>query len=186
MFAQTAARGGRVLRRRPARARSRPTSGRVARQALRRAALVQAVLPLRREATGSRAIPRSRRPRDQRLQRPQPRVDAPLQRRRHLDAGQVGVSRGTRRGISRSTASRSRSSIRTSPRSSSRCCCASGTCTRTGSCRPTSGRSATSTRRCTRGRRGASTRSSRSAAASATVSSSSASSTSCCSTSPGG
>ena len=49
----------------------------------------------------------------------------------------------------------------TSPRSSSSCCCASGTCTRTASSRPTSGPSATSTRRCTPGRPGASTRSRR-------------------------
>ena len=79
-----------------------------------------------------------------------------------------GNTRGTRRGIWRSTACRSRSSIPTSRRSSSRCSCASGTCTRTGSCPRTSGRSATSTRRCTPGRRGASTRSRRSAAARAT------------------
>ena len=42
-----------------------------------------------------------------------------LQRRRHLDAGQVGVSRGTPRGTWRSTACRSRWSTPSSPRSSS-------------------------------------------------------------------
>ena len=75
--------------------------------------------------------------------RPQQRVDAPLQRRRHLDARQVGVPlvRGLGPGVP--LRRRWRSSIRSSPRSSSCCCCASGTCTRTGSCRPTSGRSAT-------------------------------------------
>ena len=71
-----------------------------------------------------------------------------------------GSTRGTPPGTWRSTASRWRSSIPTSPRSSSCCCCASGTCIRTASCRPTSGPSATSTRRCTPGRRCASTRSS--------------------------
>ena len=38
-----------------------------------------------------RAIPAQPPPPPERRQRPQPRVDAPLQRRRHLDAGQVGV-----------------------------------------------------------------------------------------------
>ena len=74
-----------------------------------------------------------------------------------------GSTRGTRPGTSPSTASRWRWSIRSSPRSSCSCCCASGTCTRTASSPPTSGRSATSTRRSTPGRPGASTRSNRSA-----------------------
>ena len=55
-----------------------------------RAALVEAVLSLRRPALargrsdGARAARRA-------LAGPQPRLDAPLRRRRHLDAGQVGV-----------------------------------------------------------------------------------------------
>ena len=64
-----------------------------------------------------------------------------------------GSTRGTPPGTWRSTACRWRSSIPSSPRTSSCCCCASGTCTPTASCRPTSGPSATSTRRCTPGRR---------------------------------
>ena len=97
-----------------------------------------------------------------------------------------GNTRGTRRGTSPSTAARSRSSIPTSPRSSSSCSCASGTCTRTDRFRPTSGRSATSTPRCTRGPRGACTRSTSGVAGSGIAASWSGSSTSCCSTSPGG
>ena len=50
---------------------------------------------------------------------------------------------GTQHGISPSTASRWHLSTRTSRRSSSRCCSASGTCTRTANCRRTSGRWAT-------------------------------------------
>ena len=57
----------------------------------RRPALVQAVLPLRRRATGSTAIPTQPPPPPERRDGPQSRVDAPLQRRRDLDAGQVGV-----------------------------------------------------------------------------------------------
>jgi hypothetical protein len=91
-----------------------------------------------------------------------------------------GSTRGTRRGTSPSTPSRSPWWTRSSPRSSSSCSCASGTCTPTARSPPTSGRSATSTRRCTRGRRGACTRSTSACAAPATARSSSASSRSSC------
>ena len=70
-------------------------------------------------ATGWRAIPRSPPPPEERKHGPQSRLDAPLQRRRHLHARQVGVSRGTPPGTWPFTACRSRWSIRTSPRSSS-------------------------------------------------------------------
>ena len=54
-------------------------------------ALVEAVLSLRRArlAEGRSGAPP---PPAERLRRPQSRVDAPLQRRRHLHAGQVGIS----------------------------------------------------------------------------------------------
>ena len=76
-----------------------------------------------------------------------------------------GSTPGTRRGISRSTWSRSRSSTRSSPRNSSCCSAASGTCIRTASCPRTSGPSTTSTRRCTHGPRGGCSRSTRSSGA---------------------
>ena len=124
----------------------------------RRDALVEAVLPLRRAALARR---RPGRPAaaGRALERPQPRVDAPEQRRRRSRCPTRGSTRGTRPGTSPSTASRSRTSTRSSRRSSSSCSAASGTCTRTASSRRTSGRSATSTRRCTRGRRCACSRS---------------------------
>ena len=77
------------------------------------------------------------------LARPQPRVDAPLRRRRHLDAGQVGVPVvcGLGPGLSLRDARHGRCAA--SPRSSSCSCCASGTCTRTGRRPRTSGPSAT-------------------------------------------
>ena len=86
-----------------------------------------------------------------------------LQRRRHFDARQVGVSlvRGLGSGVSLHPAWRW--SIRTSPRSSSSCCCANGTCIPTDRFPPMNGRLAMSIRRFMPGRRGASTRSNRSA-----------------------
>ena len=58
---------------------------------VRRAALVEAVLPLRRQ-DWLEGDPGAAAAAGRATARPQPRVDAPLQRRRHLDAGQVGVS----------------------------------------------------------------------------------------------
>ena len=55
-----------------------------------RPAVVQAVLPLRREGV-ARGRPGAARPSRGARTRTQSRVDAPLQRRRHLDARQVGV-----------------------------------------------------------------------------------------------
>ena len=116
-FAHAAARSRRVLRHGHP---GRPVGRRQERRAagVRRAALVEAVLPLRRQATGSTAIRRSRRRRPERAARPQPRVDASLQRRRHLDAGQVGVPvvRGLGPGVPLRAAGARR--LRTSRRSS--------------------------------------------------------------------
>ncbi len=84
------ARGRRVLRRasagghrraRRAASRARATPG----------CLVEAVLPLRRRATGSRAIRRSRRRRPSAQRGRNAELAAPPQPRRHLDARQVGV-----------------------------------------------------------------------------------------------
>ena len=84
---------------------------------VRRHAVVQAVLPLRgarlAEGRSQAAAAAGGAPAG-----PQPRVDPPLQCRRDFDAGQVGVSRGTPRGIWRSTACRWRWWIRSSPRTS--------------------------------------------------------------------
>ena len=157
------ARGRRVLRTRWRRRTCRDDARAVQRQAFAGHALEQAVLPLRRRPLAATAIPAGPPPPPERLQRPQRRLDAPLQRRRHLDARQVGVPLVRRLGPRLPLRSRSRSSTRTSPRSSSSCSCASGTCTPTARSRPTSGPSATSTRPCTPGPPGASTRSTRSA-----------------------
>ena len=114
-------------------ARARPTDARdVAAPGARGPAVVQAVLPLRRRRTGSTATPASRRRRPSARHGPQPRLDAPLQRRRHLDAGQVGVSVVRRVGprVPRDPDGAGRSGVR---QGAARCsCCASGTCTRTG------------------------------------------------------
>ena len=64
---------------------------RVLRQAYAGLLWTQAVLPLRRARTGSTATRRSRRPRRRAASGRNARVAAPLQPRRHLDAGQVGV-----------------------------------------------------------------------------------------------
>ena len=84
-------RGRRVLRRRCCPPSAPRTPAACMRQACGRAALAQAVLPLRRRGAGSRAIPRSPAPPPERAARPEPRVAAPLQRGRDLDARQVGV-----------------------------------------------------------------------------------------------
>ena len=109
---------------------------------LRRHAVVQAVLPLRRGPLAARrpAGPRAAEGAAPRPQQPTgPISSTPTSSR----CPTSGSTPGTPRGTSRSTASRSRWSTPTSPSSSSCCCCASGTCTRTASCRPTSGPSAT-------------------------------------------
>ena len=72
---------------------------------LRRHDLEQAVLLLRRPRVAQRRPGCSRRRRAA-ARRPQQRVDASQQRRHHLHAGQMGISRGTPPGIWPSTASR--------------------------------------------------------------------------------
>ena len=109
---------------------------------VRRAALEQAVLPLRRRALAEGRPGRSRR------RPPSASTAATTSGRTSTTPTSSrcptsGSTPGTRRGTSRSTACRSRSSTPTSPSSSSSCSCASGTCTRTGSSRRTSGSSAT-------------------------------------------
>ena len=59
---------------------------------VRRPALDQAVLSLRRQGLAGRRSRRSRASAEVATQRPQQRLDASLQPRRDLDAGQVGVS----------------------------------------------------------------------------------------------
>ena len=89
LFARRLSRGRRVLRD----GRSRlPARRRQARDApgARRSPLDQAVLPLRRPAM-ARGRSRAAAAAPRAPARPQPRVDAPLQQRRHLDAGQVGI-----------------------------------------------------------------------------------------------
>ena len=90
--------------------------------------------------------------------RPQSRLAAPVQSRRHLDARQVGVPLVRRVGPGVPHDPDGDGSIPSSPRGSSSCSCANGTCTPTARCRRTNGRCRTSTRRCTRGPAGASTR----------------------------
>ena len=74
----------------PDRRDGRGTAGAAA--GIRRAAVEQAVLPLRDRRTGSRATRASRAPPTGRPRRAQRRLAARVQPRRHLDAGQVGVS----------------------------------------------------------------------------------------------
>ena len=176
LFARRLSRGRRVLRD----GRSRlPVRRRQARDApgARRSPLDQAVLPLRRPAMArGRSHASRRRP-------PSAGAAATTSGRTSTTATSSrcrtsGNTRGTRPGTSPSTACRSPSSTRTSPRSSSSCSCASGTCTRTASSRPTSGASATSTPRCTPGPPGACTRSTSACAGRRTGPSSSGCSTS--------
>ncbi len=82
MSSTRSARRANAIRRPPARAAA----------GLRGLAVVQAVLPLRRADAGSKATPAFRRRPPERAHGPQPRVEAPLQRRRALHAGQMGVS----------------------------------------------------------------------------------------------
>ncbi len=107
-------------------------------------------------------------------------LDAPLQRRRHFHAGQVGIPVVRRLGpgvpLPAAGAGRFRLRQRAARADAARVVHAP----QRADSRPTSGPSATSIRRCMPGPRGASIRSSRSAAAKATALSWSASSTSCC------
>ncbi len=136
--------------------------------------------------TGSTAIPAQPPPPAERQRRPQPRVDAPLQRRRHLDAGQVGVP--VVRGVGPRVPLRAAGAGR--PRVRQGAADAAAARVVHAPERAAAGLRVGLRRRESAGARlggaGASTRSSRSAAARATARSSSASSTSCCSTSPGG
>ena len=75
------------------------------------------------------------------------------QRRRHLDAGQVGVSLVRRLGPRVPLPGAGRWSIPISPRSSSSSCCGATICIPTARCPPMSGTSATSIRRSMPGRR---------------------------------
>ena len=129
----------------------------VQRQAFAGHDLEQAVLPLRRGASGSRATRCSRRRR--------PSASTAATGLAHLDNADV-ISMPDKWEYPWFAAwdlafhcCLLAGSTRSSPSRSSSCCCASGTCTRTASSPPTSGRSATSIRPCTRGPPGASSRS---------------------------
>ena len=89
------------------------------RQALAGLLWSQAVLPLRRRATGSRAIRRSRRRPPERARRAATTSGRTSTTPTSSRCRTSGSTRGTPPGTSRSTASRSRWSTRTSPRSSS-------------------------------------------------------------------
>ena len=110
--------GGRVLRRRPA---GRPVGRCPAGGApgLRRDALVEAVSTTTSSRDWLEGDPAQPSPAARAPARAQPRLDAPLRPRRDLDARQVGVPLVRRRGTSASTASPSRTSTRSSPRSRS-------------------------------------------------------------------
>ena len=104
---------------------------------LRGAAVERAVLPLRRARLGERrrqtaAAAGRAGPADQ------PRLAAPVQPRRALGAGQVGVPGVLRLGPGLPHGADGPRRSRASPRRSCCCCCASGTCTPTGNCRPSS------------------------------------------------
>ena len=89
----TRMRGGRrVLRDGASRRRSPTTRATCMRQAFAGHALVASSSTTTTCATGWTATRPQPPPPPERQARPQPRLDAPLQRRRHLDAGQVGVS----------------------------------------------------------------------------------------------
>ena len=153
-------RGRRVLRRARARARSPTTSAARAAPGAGRLLWRKQFYHYDVDALARRRSRRSRRRRRSGSTGRNRELGAPLQRRRHLDARQVGVPLVRRLGprVPLRPAGAGRPRVRQA--TSSCCCCASGTCTRTASSRPTSGRSATSTRRSTPGRPGASTRSS--------------------------
>ncbi len=110
-----AARGRRVLRR--ARRTASPTPDARARAApgVRRHDLDQAVLPLRRAATGSTATRPAAAARRSAQARPQPRVASTSTTPTSSRCRTSGSTRGTPPGTSRSTASRSRWSTRSSP-----------------------------------------------------------------------
>ena len=103
----------------------------------------QAVLRLRRRHAGWRTAGRRRRTRGRRRRIAQRRLVAHGQRRRHLDARQMGVPLVRGLGPRVSLDSARRSSIPTSPRSSCCCCCRNAICTRTDRCLAPSGTSAT-------------------------------------------
>ena len=147
---RTRARGRRVLRRRSRRPTATPTRPRPA-PGFCRHALVEAVLPLRRERwldgdPGRPAPPPAAPVRAELV------VASPQQPRRHLHARHLGVPLvclvGSRLSLRRARPCRARRSRSTSCSRSA----ASGTCTRTASCPRTSGTSVTSTRPCRRGR----------------------------------
>ena len=85
---------------------------------------------------------------------PRRAVGSPVQRRRRLDAGQLGISvvRGLGSGVSHDPVRAGRSGFRQGQLA---CFCANGTCIPTGRFRPMSGPSATSIRRSTPGPAGA-------------------------------
>ena len=85
-------------------------------------------------ATGSTGDPTQPPPPAGARRRAQQRLAAPLQPRRDLDAGQVGVPLVRRLGPGVPHGAVGARSTRSSPSSSSCCCCASGTCTPTASC----------------------------------------------------
>ena len=120
---------------------------------LLRPAVDEAGLRLRRRAVAQRA----RHPARLGDHDPQPALVPHVQRRRHLDARQVGVPlvRGLGPGLPRGVAGVRRSRVRRA--SSWRSCCSIATSTRTASSRPTSGTSTTSTRPSTPGRRSSTT-----------------------------
>ena len=142
VFADAHRRGRRVLRR----AAGATSPSRRARSCSARrspADLVEAVLhyDVRAGSTATRPSRPRRRSAQGRAQR---RLAAPRQRRRHLDAGQVGVPLVRLLGPRASTASplaTDRPGVRQGPAAAA--ARANGTCTRTGSCRPTSGTSPT-------------------------------------------
>ena len=135
-------RGRRVLRRDPAAAAPARTRSCVQRQALRRHAVDEADLPLRREplARGRQPAVAAARvaPAD-----PQRALAASELDAHPVDARQVGVPVVRRLGPRLPLRRRSRWSIPSSPRSSSGCCCSSSSSTPTARSRPTSGSSPT-------------------------------------------
>ena len=131
----------------------------VMRQALRRDAVVKAVLPLRRRALARGRSRRVRRRRPRAAHGRNWRLDAPGQHATSSRCPTSGSTRGTPPGTSPSTASRWRTSIRSSRRPADPAVPRVVHAPQRRSCPRTSGPSATSTRRCTHGRRCGSTRS---------------------------